>query len=170
VHVAKNAAMRALLHTAGWQWAGWMLAGLVLLKLSRRRSFSLVGVALALATWSLAAWIGRVPWPFALDRAFDPAATSQSLLAVPPFVLALLAAAVLVLASSTWLQPRMTSGPQVPASRLGYPGLVVATGLGWLVLLDLSANANFSNRYLALYHHGHLWLGMLTLTAVAFLR
>ena len=35
----------------------------------------------------------------------------------------------------------------------------MATGLGWLMLLDLSANGNFSNRYLALYHQGHLWLG-----------
>jgi hypothetical protein len=32
------------------------------------------------------------------------------------------------------------------------------------LLLDLSANGNFSNRYLALYHQGHLWLGMLALT------
>ena len=58
--------------------------------------------------------------------------------------------------------------PQTLASRVGYPGLVVATGLGWLMLLDLSANGNFNNRYLALYHQGHLWLGMLALTVVAF--
>ena len=60
--------------------------------------------------------------------------------------------------------------PQTLASRVGYPGLIVATGVGWLLLLDLSANANFGNRYLALYHQGHLWLAMLALTVVAFLR
>ena len=41
---------------------------------------------------------------------------------------------------------------------------------GWLLLLDLSANGNPGNRYLALYHHGHLWLAMLVLTVVTFLR
>jgi len=170
IHAAKNAAMRSLLHTSGWQWASWMLAGLVLIKLSRRRDFSLAGIALALVIWAVAAWVGRVPWPFGGDRAFDPGGESASLFAMPPFVLALFAAAALVLVSALWLQERMPSGPQGPASRLGYPGLVVATGLGWLLLLDLSANGNFSNRFLALYHQGHLWLGMLTLTIVAFLR
>ena len=50
------------------------------------------------------------------------------------------------------------------------PGFIVATGIGWLLLLDLSANGQPGNRYLALYHHGHLWLAMLVLTVVAFLR
>jgi cell division protein FtsW (lipid II flippase) len=167
----KNEAMRDLLHSAGWQWAGWMFAGLVLLKLSRRQGFAAAGVALALAIWAAAAWIGRVPWPFAADRAFLPARESSAWLAAPsPFVLALLGAAALVLLSGVWLQKRLPAGPQTIASRIGYPGLVLLTGLGWLLLLDLSANGNFSNRYLALYHQGHLWLGMLVLTVVAFLR
>lgn len=170
-YAAKNEAMRALLHTAGWQWAGWMLAGLVLLKLSRRRNVALVGVALAIAVWALAAWIGRVPWPFGVDRGFEPARPSSALLGMPaPFVLGLLGVAGLVLIASLWLQKRLPSGPQTIASRVGYPGLVLATGLGWLLLLDLSANGHFGNRYLALYHQGHLWLGMLTLTVVVFLR
>ena len=171
VRVAKNEAMRDLLRTAGWQWAGWMLAGLLLLKLSRRQGFALTGVAVALATWAAAAWIGRVPWPFGVDRTFVPGRESSTLMAAPaPFVLAMLAAALLVLIASAGLQRRLPSGPQTMASRLGYPGLVVLTGLGWLMLLDLSANGNFSNRYLALYHQGHLWLGILALTVVAFLR
>ena len=33
-------------------------------------------------------------------------------------------------------------GPQTIASRIGYPGLVLATGIGWLLLLDLSANGH----------------------------
>jgi len=170
-HAAKNEATRELLHTAGWQWAGWMGLGLVLLKLSRRQHFALAGVAVALAAWGLAAWLGRVPWPFGVDRAFVPARPLGELVGRPaPFVLALFAAAALVLAVSPWFQKRLPSGPQTLASRVGYPGLVLATGLGWLLLLDLSANGYFGNRYLALYHQGHLWLGMLTLTVVAFLR
>ena len=171
MRVAKNEAMRDLLHTAGWHWAGWMLAGLVLLKLSRRPHFALAGVALALSTWAAAAWIGRVPWPFGVDRAFEPGRASTSLTAPPaPFVLALVGAALVALIASLWFQKRIPSVPQTLASRIGYPGLVAATGLGWLVLLDLAANGNFANRYLALYHEGHLWLGMLIFTVVAFLR
>ena len=171
VHAAKNEAMRDLLHTAGWQWAGWMLAGLVLLKLSRRPNVALLGVALALAVWASAAWIGRVPWPFGMDRAFESARPSSVLLGMPaPFVLGLLGAAGFALIAAIGLHKRLPSGPQTIASRVGYPGLALATGLGWLLLLDLSANGHFGNRYLALYHQGHLWLGMLTLTTVAFLR
>jgi cell division protein FtsW (lipid II flippase) len=170
-HVAKNAAMRDLLRSAGWQWAAWMVAGLVLVKLGRRPRFAAVGVALSLAVWAAAAWIGRVPWPFGIDRAFETAREPGAWLAMPPpFVLALLGAAALVLVLSPWLGKRLPALHQVPASRIGYPGLVVATGLGWLLLLDLSANGNFANRYLALYHQGHLWLGMLTLTTITFLR
>ena len=44
------------------------------------------------------------------------------------------------------------------------------TGIGWLLLLDLSANGHFGNRYLALYHQGHLWLGMLIFSVLVFLR
>ena len=43
---------------------------------------------------------------------------------------------------------------------------MLATGIGWLVLLDLSANGDAGNRYLALYHQGHLWLAMLVLSLV----
>jgi cell division protein FtsW (lipid II flippase) len=171
LHAAKDEAMRELLRTAGWQWAGWMLAGLVLLKLSRRRAFALTGVGIALFVWAIAAWIGRVPWPLGGDRAFEPARQAGTFVELPaPFVLGLVGVAALALLASIWVQERTSSGPQAIASRIGYPGLVMATGLGWLVLLDLSANGNFSNRYLALYHQGHLWLGMLALTVVAFLR
>ena len=56
------------------------------------------------------------------------------------------------------------------SSRVGYAGLVIATGLGWILLLDLSFNGHAGNRYLALYHQGHLWLAMLILSVLLFLR
>jgi cell division protein FtsW (lipid II flippase) len=171
VEGAKNEAMRDLLRTAGWQWAAWMLAGLALLKLSRRPRFAFVGVALALVTWALAAWIGRVPWPFSVDRAFVPAREAGAFLAWPaPFVVVLLGAAALALIASRWRDRRMPSSAQTLGSRAGYAGLVVASGVGFLVLLDLSANGNAANRYLALYHQGHLWFAMLALSVIAFLR
>jgi len=166
---AKNEAMRALLKSAGWQWAAWAVLGLALLKLSRRAGSAAIGIALALAIWAAAAWAGRVPWP--IGRAFVPGRDSSALLAVPAdFVLWLLGAALVVLALSPWLRRALASRPQQPASSIGYPGLVLATGIGWLLLLDLSANGNPSNRYLALYHQGHLWLAMLSFSLVVFLR
>lgn len=168
---AKNEAMQSLLHSAGWQWAGWMLAGFGLLQLARRSFPPAVGVALALATWAVAAWLGRVPWPLATDRAFDPGREGAWLFTMPaPFVLWMLALAVIVLIASVWLREPFEAGPQTIASRVGYPGLVLMTGIGWMLLLDLSANGNFGNRYLALYHQGHLWLGMLIFSVLVFLR
>src|SRR5262249_16479463 len=92
-------------------------------------------------------------------------------LAVPhSFVLWLWSTAAFALIASMWLDTRLPSGPQTMATRIGYPGLVVATGIGWLLLLDLSANGNPSKPYLALYHQGHLWLGERAFCVIAFLR
>jgi cell division protein FtsW (lipid II flippase) len=168
---AKNEAMRVLLRFAGWHWAAGMVLGLVLLNLSRRRNFAVAGVALALAAWSVAAWAARVPWPFASDRAFVPARDGVLLTGVPaPFVLVIAALAALAAIVAIATRRTLRSSPQTIATRIGYPGFVFATGIGWLLLLDLSANANPSNRYLALYHQGHLWFAMLLLTLVAFMR
>ena len=166
----KNEAMRELLRTAGWQWAGAMALGLVLLQWSRRATRPAFGVAAALALWAAAAWLARVPWPLA-TRHFEPGrATPDPWSAPAPFVIAMAALALLCFVRGALRAPVAPAAPQAPSSRLGYPGLVVATGLGWLLLLDLSAQAHLGNRYLALYHQGHLWLGMLVLTVAAFLR
>ncbi len=95
---AKDEAMRELLRTAGWQWAGAMLLGLVFVIASRRPSSSALGVALALATWAAAAYAARVPWPLAGEQSFVPARDSLALPGSPaPFVLGLLALAASVL-------------------------------------------------------------------------
>ena len=168
---SKNEAMRGLLRSAGWQWACWMLAGFGFIRLARRSIPPAVGVSLALATWAIAAWAGRVPWPLAAERVFLPGRDSTSWLAPPAtFVLWLGALCVVVLAFSGRLAKSLQAGPETMASRVGYPGLVLMTGVGWLLLLDLSANGHHGNRYLALYHQGHLWLGMLILSVLVFLR
>ena len=171
IAAAKNEAMRALLKTAGWQWAAWALVGLALLNLSRRSGAAAGGVAISLAAWAAAAWIGRVPWPLASEHAFVLGRESDAPLALPAdFVLWLLGAAAVVLVCSPWLRKPLASRAQRPASAIGYPGLIFAVGIGWILLLDQSANGTPSNRYLALYHQGHLWLALLTFSLVAFLR
>jgi cell division protein FtsW (lipid II flippase) len=166
----KNEAVRGLWRTAGWQWAGAMALGFVFLVGSRRGVPPAIGASAALALWALAGWTARVPWPFGGSRQFEPARIDAAWTSPPaPFVWLLAAAALLCLL--VWRRRR---GPpparQSMSSRLGYPGLVLATGLGWLLLLELSAHAHAGNRYLALYHQGHLWLAMLVFSLLLFLR
>ena len=174
----KNEATLALLQTAGWQWAAAMLLGYGLLVASRRAGSAraqAAGVAAALALWAAAAWLGRVPWPLGGSRSFEPARLEPSLWSRPAGFVQGLCLAAAVLAIWAWLsrgsRPRGgATRARAISSRVGYAGLVLATGLGWLLLLDLSANGHQSNRYLSLYHQGHLWLGMLAFSVLVFLR
>jgi cell division protein FtsW (lipid II flippase) len=164
------------LPNAGLQWAGAMLLGYLLLCFSRMATRPAPGIAAALGAWALAAWAARVPWPLAGARAFEPARADTSWTSAPAgFVIALaLAAVLLALAAAARAQPHPEAGrngaAQTLSTRLGYPGLALATGVGWLLLLDLSAHAHLVNRYLALYHQGHLWLGMLLFSVMLFAR
>ncbi|HEX6705575.1 MAG TPA: FtsW/RodA/SpoVE family cell cycle protein [Albitalea sp.] len=166
----KNEAMRTLLGTAGPQWAAAMLLGFALLVWSRRGVPPSRGAACALGLWAVAGWAARVPWPLAAHRAFEPMRVDTPFDSPPSgWALVLLGVAILWLMASL-ARPRATPTPQAPSSRLGYPGLVLATGLGWLLLLDLSAHGHAGNRYLGLYHQGHLWLGMAVFSMLLFLR
>ena len=175
----KNEAMRELLRSAGWQWAGAMALGYALLLASRRRLAPGFGVALAIVLWAGAAWLGRVAWPFGGSHSFDPGRVDAALASRPaPWVLGLFGVAALIalvaLVARRGLERAVVLSAATPrqtmSSRLGYAGLVLATGVGWLLLLDLSAHAHRGNRYLALYHQGHLWLGLLFFGVLVFLR
>ena len=174
----KNDAMRALARSAGIQWAAAMVIGYAFLAWSRRPPRPALGVAVALAVWAAAAWATRVPWPFASGRGFAPGRLDATFASAPaPFVTYLAVAAVILGIASLFGTARVRATATVPSaatqsmsSRVGYAGLVLATGLGWLLLLDLSINGHAGNRYLALYHQGHLWLAMLTLSVLLFLR
>jgi cell division protein FtsW (lipid II flippase) len=184
VNTRKNEAMRALLPAAGAQWAAAMGLGYGLLLWSRRRAGPppAVRAALALALWTLAAWAAAVPWPFAGARVFEPARRIDlpwpgpwPITTPAGFVLGLFAMSVLLLAWAAIgrlvrTSARVPAASQAPSSRLGYPGMVVATGLGAVLLLDLSANAHPLNRYLALYHQGHLWVGLTLFSLLLFAR
>ena len=170
----KDEAMRALLPSAGLQWTVAMGLGYLLLCLSRVARSAAPGIAAALGGWAVAAWAGRVPWPLAGARGFEPARADAAWTSAPAgFVIALALAAVL-LALTSIARGRPDTEPQAPAqamsTRLGYPGLALATGVGWLLLLDLSAHGHLVNRYLALYHQGHLWLGLLLFSVLLFAR
>src|SRR5262249_58216808 len=94
----------------------------------------------------VAAWIGRVPLPLAMDHAFDAGPQGNGwIVPAPLFVLALRGAAALLAIVAILVPRSRASWPQAPASRIGYAGLVVTTGIGWPVLLALSAHGPFVN-------------------------
>lgn len=168
----KDAAMRVLFASAGWQWAGAMALGFVLLHWSRRTTAPLAAAGTSLLAWAAAGWAARVVWPLGGARDFQPlrlASAWDSAPALPALVLAALG--VLLLVTGLARRAATTARPlQTMSSRLGYAGLALATGVGWLLLLDLSAHAHPVNRYLALYHQGHLWLAMTLFCALLFAR
>jgi cell division protein FtsW (lipid II flippase) len=171
----KNEAQRALIRSAGWQWAGAMALGYAMLVWSRRSRSPAFGVAFAMALWTVAAWAARVPFPLSAARAFEPARLEAGLGSMPaPFLMGLGAvAAVLLVVALAAARAGARAHPRPPAtlgSRVGYAGFVLASGIGWLLLFELSANGHVGNRYLALYHQGHLWLGMLLFSVLVFLR
>ena len=156
-----------LLRTAGWQWAAMGAGGMLLLNLSRRATPGDGGR-------------GAARWPFGLLRHGSGAcrrrshrdsrscsvANRRTRLAMPAdFVLWLLGAAVVVLLGAPWLRRAFASGSA--ERRLGFwaiPAWSSRPASAGCSLLDLSANGPPGNRYLALYHQGHLWLGMLAFT------
>ena len=169
----KNEAMRALTHSAGTQWAAAMALGFVFVVWSRHAARPGLGVAAALAAWAAAAWAARVPWPLPGSRNLVRARADAAWQTPPAmWVIALGAVAVVVAVAALVRRPPAPRVAPIRAmsSRVGYAGFVVATGIGFLLLLDLSLTGHFANRYLALYHQGHLWLAMLTLSVLVFVR
>jgi cell division protein FtsW (lipid II flippase) len=174
----KNEAMRALVRAAGPQWAIAIGLTYAFVLASRRRAMPpLAGAGLALIAWAALAWWGRVAFPFGGGAA--PRFARPELALEPnaaPFVYALAGIGIgLLLLAAAQARARddraRTSPPALAAaSRLGFPGLVLATGTGALLLLDLSLRGAYPNRYLALYHQGHLWFGLMLFCALLFLR
>jgi cell division protein FtsW (lipid II flippase) len=172
----KNAAMLALLHDAGAQWAAALALAYAFVLWSRAGpSVTLGGAGAALVAWAAFAWLGRVPRPLGGHEGFLPAGIEGALPGPPSTWVLGVAGVGLVLLVFAGVR-RLGKGPHVvpvalaPSSRIGFPGLVVATGLGALLLLDLSARGTPSNRYLALYHQSHLWLGLTLFSMLLFLR
>jgi cell division protein FtsW (lipid II flippase) len=171
---AKNEAMQALVASAGAQWVGAMALGYACLLASRHAVSALAGAGMSLLAWALAGWAVRAPWPFAAARDFAPLrvdAAWWSAPTAPALALAVLGVMLLV-AAAVRPQGRAARVPPVRtmSTRIGMAGLALATGVGWLVLLDLSAHAHAANRYLALYHQGHLWFAMTVFSVLLFLR
>ncbi len=67
-------------------------------------------------------------------------------------------------------EPANQRAQQAPSSRVGYAGFVLFTGLGWWLLLDLSATGHYANRFQALYQQVYIFAAFVLLTTLAPLR
>ena len=178
----KNAAMRALVRDAGPQWMAAMALAYACVLASRRRWLTpLAGAGAALVAWSALAWWGRVPWPLGAagglrfarpEMSFD-ARAAGFVWALGGTGIALLIVAALRARDGPDARDASSaarSSPLAMGSRIGFPGLVLATGAGALLLLDLSLRGAYANRYLALYHQSHLWFGLTAFSVLLFAR
>lgn len=160
-NASKAGAVLGVLPHSRWQLMVWALAGLLVSHLGRRAVLPNRMLFAALLVWSVAAaltrpqlqWLGggaEIGW---LAGSWKPA-------------LWLFIAACLCLALP-WKQPAPLA---LPASALGYPGFVLFAGLSWWLLLDLSANGYFDNRFQGLYQQGNVFAAFVLVSMLPALR
>lgn len=167
----KAAAMRNLMNWAGWQFALWAAAGLLFVKWARFPGAVLPRLGLGLIMWSGLFWFSRVYLKSAEEAGVGWSGVTADAATRPPgIVLALLGAGVALLIAGRLKALRISAPKQNLSSRIGYAGLVAFIGIGWLLLLDLSAGGHPRNRYLGLYQQGIVWGGFAIVSLVALSR
>lgn len=159
-NAAKAAAVQDLLPKAPWQLAVWALTGLMVLAVGRKAALPQRALFVSLLLWAMAAAVTRPHLEWLGGNALRFLAGGWQV----PAILAGTAFAALFLA------PRRQVPASSPASGMGYAGFVLFTGLGWWVLLDLSAYGHFENRFQGLYQQGNLFAAFLVVSLVPVLR
>lgn len=153
-HADKARALQAVLPGARAQLAVWAFTGLAALWVGRLAGRRERAWCFALAAWALAAalthprleWLGGSSFPWLRGGWQLPALLGG---------LALLALR----------QPaRRAPVPAYPSTALGYPGFVLFAGLGWWIVLDLSAFGHFDNRFQGLYQQSSLFIAFMALS------
>lgn len=154
-NAAKAQATLVMLPKVGWQLLGWGLAGWLVLRLGRRAVYPTRLLSLGLLIWALAYTVTGpyLAWLWGGLAGWGPA-------------LWLSGAALLL----WWLPCRQRSELSIPASSLAYPGFVLFAGLGWLILLDLSATGYPDNRFHGLYQQAYLFAAFLLVSLLPVLR
>lgn len=168
----KAVAIRHLLEQAWWQWAVWALFCLLLVSVYRRGAPEnrWPQTGLVLLVWALLGWLGRVWLPYLDGPNRQWLSPWLDLPIAPPpwplLVMGGLGAWLWLLGQRLQARERMSANRRPPAarqaasSRLAFPFVLLLIGVGWLVILDLSATGPIRNRYLGLYHQGTVWLSL----------
>jgi cell division protein FtsW (lipid II flippase) len=171
---AKSLAAQGLLANAHWYFALWAVAGLVLLQIGRQLHAGCF-LPLAALLWAALGWITQVHVEWISDRGAQTAWLLRWGVKSPDFFQFLVAAAAVLLILGLMLP--LGRGPgllapvrQTPSSRIGYAGFVLFVGLGWWLLLDLSATGHYANRFHALYQQVYVFAAFVLLTMLAPMR
>lgn len=171
-NAAKSLAAQELLADAHWIFAMWAVAGLLLLQFGRRGVQAWRFLPVAAMLWGVLGWITHVHVEWISDRAAQSAWLLKWGIHWPDFFQALVGAAAVLFVLSVLFAGR-NAAPRVrqtPSSRIGYAGFVLFVGLGWWLLLDLSAAGHYANRFHALYQQIYVFAAFVLLTMIAPVR
>ena len=171
-NAGKSVAAQELLANVHWVFAAWAAAGLVLLQIGRLGLRARFFLPLAALAWALIGWVTQVHVEWISDRAAQTAALLKYGIEGAKIFQMLAIAAGVVLMLGVVFRGKDQTRPvrQTPSSRLGYAGFVLFTGLGWWLLLDLSASGHYANRFHALYQQVYVFTAFVLLTLLAPLR
>lgn len=180
-NAGKSVAAQSLLASVHWIYAVWAVVGLLLLQIGRTGLRAWIYVPLAALAWSVVGWLTQVHPQWISDRASQTAALLRFGIKAPEVFQIVAAAAAAMLLLGVMLRPasQPASQPsgrrprpemQTPSSRTGYAGFVLFVGMGWWLLLDLSATGHYVNRFHALYQQVYVFAAFVLLTMIAPLR
>ena len=174
-NAGKSQAARDLLMNAHWYFALWAVAGLLLLQFGRQAVHARRFLPVAALLWAGLGWLTHVHIEWISDRAAQTASLLRWGVRFPQFFQFAIAGAALLLMLGILFAPGRAAAAappvrQTPSSRLGYAGFVLFVGLGWWMLLDLSAAGHVANRFHALYQQVYVFAAFAVLTMLAPMR
>ena len=170
INAAKSVAAQELLVHAHWYFALWAAAGLLLLQIGRQPLHPYRLLPCVALVWAVLGWITHVHVEWISDRSAQTAWLLKWGIRWPEFFQVVIAAAAILLVLAVMFRPSMPPERQTPSSRLGYAGFVLFVGLGWWLLLDLSATGHYANRFHALYQQVYVFAAFVLLTMLAPMR
>ena len=165
-NASKSSAMQQLLANAYWYFALWAIVGLFVLQIGRRAVYAGRFLLFAFAAWAAAGWATHVGVEWLSDR-HVLIAWSMANPAAAGVAVALTLAVLLFIRRKSASVPMP---PQMPSSATGYAGFVLFAGLGWWLLLDLSATGRYQSRFLALYQQIYVFASFVLLSILPTLR
>lgn len=174
-NATKSMAAQELLANAHWYFALWAVAGLLLLQIGRQAGHARRFLPLAALLWAVLGWITHVHVEWISDRSAQTASLLKWGIKSPDFFQVLVAGAAVLLMLGVMFplgrgSSAMAPARQTPSSRIGYAGFVLFVGLGWWLLLDLSAMGHYANRFQALYQQVYVFAAFVLLTMLAPMR